>query len=480
MTIRKINYTVIAPEVEQEIKDKYTKVETDGLLNEKSDKTHNHNLNDLSEKSYNSLDNIPSEFNPTQHTHIEGEITDLDKYTKNEVDNKLSQKQNNIGYIPENIANKGIANGYASLDSNTKIPLSQLPDTAKQQTYVVNSETERLALSSLIEGDKCFEVSTGDSYIWNGTEWLISAKADWENVNLQWVNIIDKPNSSVSNIDDAVDKKHEHNNLTLLQSITQTLIDRWNSAWEHISDTIKHITSAERTLWNTVSNKAEQSDLNTHTSNGNIHVTTTNKNVWNNKAEISDIPTKVSELDNDSGYINDISNKADLSYVDNQLDTKVDKVTGKQLSTNDYTNVDKDKLTNIEENANNYSHPSSHSADMITETTAKKWVSPAEKDLWNSKAEGNHTHSQLHSHNNKSILDKIIQTGSENNFDLSNFVTQDDLGDAGYGDMLKNVYDKNNDGKVDISEDAEKLGGKLPSYYASKNYVDDNSGLIIP
>lgn len=290
MTIRKINYTVIAPEVEQEIKDKYTKNETDNLLVEKSDKTHNHNLNDLSEKSYNSLDNIPSEFNPTQHTHIEGEITDLDKYTKNEVDNKLSQKQNNIGYIPENIANKGIANGYASLDSNAKIPLSQLPDTAKQQTYVVDNGTERSTLSSLIEGDKCFEVSTGDSYIWNGTEWLISAKADWENVNLQWVNIIDKPNSSVSNIDDAVDKKHEHNNLTLLQSITQTLIDKWNSAWEHITDSIKHITSAERTLWNTVTDK-------------------------------------------------------------------VDKVTGKGLSTEDYTTAEKNKLLGIEDNANNYVHP---------------------------------------------------------------------------------------------------------------------------
>lgn len=348
MTIRKINYAVIAPEVEEEIKDKYTKSEADSLLNQK-----------------------------------------------------------------ENITNKGKANGYASLDANNKIPLSQLPDTAKQQTYVVNSKTERDILSSLIEGDKCFEVSTGDSYIWDGTEWLITAKADWENINLQWINIIDKPTSNVSDIDSAVNKKHEHNNFNLLETITQTLLDRWNSAWDHIADSIKHITSSERTLWNTVTDK-------------------------------------------------------------------VDKVTGKQLSTNDYTDIEKNKLNNIEENANNYSHPSSHSADMITETTAKKWVSPAEKDLWNSKAEGSHTHSQLHSHSNKTVIDKITQTGTETSFDLSDFVTQDDLGDAGYGDMTKAVYDKNNDGKVDISENAEKLGGQLPSYYASKNYVDDNSGLIIP
>lgn len=42
-----------------------------------------------------------------------------------------------------------------------------------------------------------------------------------------------------------------------------------------------------------------------------------------------------------------ISGKADKIYVDSKLDTKVDKVSGKQLSTNDYTNDDKTKLAGI-------------------------------------------------------------------------------------------------------------------------------------
>lgn len=46
-----------------------------------------------------------------------------------------------------------------------------------------------------------------------------------------------------------------------------------------------------------------------------------------------------------------ISGKADTTYVNKQLDTKVDKVTGKQLSTNDYTTTDKNKLAGIEEGA---------------------------------------------------------------------------------------------------------------------------------
>lgn len=42
-----------------------------------------------------------------------------------------------------------------------------------------------------------------------------------------------------------------------------------------------------------------------------------------------------------------ISGKADKTYVDNKLDTKVDKEEGKGLSTNDYSNDDRQKVSNI-------------------------------------------------------------------------------------------------------------------------------------
>lgn len=49
---------------------------------------------------------------------------------------------------------------------------------------------------------------------------------------------------------DANDKKHTHSNKSILDKITQTLIDNWNAAYTHISDTVRHITSGERTAWN--------------------------------------------------------------------------------------------------------------------------------------------------------------------------------------------------------------------------------------
>lgn len=45
---------------------------------------------------------------------------------------------------------------------------------------------------------------------------------------------------------------------------------------------------------------------------------------------------------------------------------KVDKVSGKGLSSNDYTTAEKNKLAGIAAGANNYTHPAAHPWSMIT------------------------------------------------------------------------------------------------------------------
>ena len=55
----------------------------------------------------------------------------------------------------------------------------------------------------------------------------------------------------------------------------------------------------------------------------------------------------------------------------------------------------------------------------------------------------------------------------------------DALGSAGYGDMLKAVYDPDNDGVVKKADDAEKLGGEPPASYMMKSLYDkDGSGVV--
>lgn len=65
--------------------------------------------------------------------------------------------------------------------------------------------------------------------------------------------------------------------------------------------------------------------------------------------------TKVDKVEGKGLSTNDYTT-ADKTAVGN-IDTKVDKVEGKGLSTNDYTTAEKNKLNGIEDNANNYTLP---------------------------------------------------------------------------------------------------------------------------
>lgn len=98
-------------------------------------------------------------------------------------------------------------------------------------------------------------------------------------------------------------------------------------------------------------------------------------------------------------------------------------------------------------------------------------ASKEEKSKWNE------AYSKSHIHLNEDTLNKITSTGSESSFNLSEFVTKDEISDLGYGDMLKSVYDKNNDGKIDLAENAEKLGGKAPSEFAEKDHKHNISDI---
>ncbi len=54
--------------------------------------------------------------------------------------------------------------------------------------------------------------------------------------------------------------------------------------------------------------------------------------------------------------------------------------------------TDKVKLDGVATNANNYTHPSTHPASIIVESSTKRFVTDAEKTSWNGKAEASHTH----------------------------------------------------------------------------------------
>lgn len=125
-----------------------------------------------------------------------------------------------------------------------------------------------------------------------------------------------------------------------------------------------------------------------------------------------------------------------------KLAGKVDKVDGKGLSTNDFTDDLKTKLDGIEAGANK-----TVVEDVLTSTSKTNALSAAQGKALNDR------------------IDNVV----------------DSMGELGYGDMMKATYDADNDGKIDHAlladtatqadnatkaADADKFGGQLPTYYA--------------
>lgn len=130
---------------------------------------------------------------------------------------------------------------------------------------------------------------------------------------------------------------HTHSNLSILETITQALIDAWNSAVAHISDAVKHITSDERNLWNTVVNKVD-------------------------KIEGKGLSTEdyTTEEKNKLAGISANANKTEGSNINGNI-----------------------KIDGIETTV--YTHPSTHPASIIVEDSTHRFVTDAEKDTWNNK-----------------------------------------------------------------------------------------------
>lgn len=73
-------------------------------------------------------------------------------------------------------------------------------------------------------------------------------------------------------------------------------------------------------------------------------------------AKSSAIPTKVSQLQNDENYLKEHQDISGLA-TKTELESKVNKELGKGLSETNYTETEKQKLSGIADNANNYVHP---------------------------------------------------------------------------------------------------------------------------
>lgn len=118
----------------------------------------------------------------------------------------------------------------------------------------------------------------------------------------------------------------------------------------------------------------------------------------------------------------------------------VAKETGKGLSTNDFTNELKTKLDGVADGANKTTVE-----DVLTSTSSTNALSA----------------------NQGKVLDEKIKSINAN------------IGNLGGGDMLKSVYDIDNNGKVDNADNADKLNGQSADYYAKATDVKEKFSQLI-
>lgn len=339
------------------------------------------------------------------------------------------------------------------LITNTLNNLDKKVDKVEGKSLIANSEIERLAnvdnyddteLKNLINTKSNTTHNHDTQYASKSSEHIHDNKNALDKVTdskvIEWDNksdfsgsyedLTDKPTipvvdvnkvyvdeqlSNKSDINHTHTELHTHNNKDVLDVITQEKINEWNSKSGFSGDYNDLInkpiipTLDGYATENYVKNAIADAQLNGGGGTGSIDLSRyATKDELNAKANVSDIPTKTSQLTNDSKFLTSVPSEyvteSELNakgYLTQHQDIsgKVDKVNGKSL----ISNSEIERLANMEDNANNYVHPSTHKANIIVEDNTHRFITDLERVNWNNKVES----SQLHEHSNKDVLDGI-------------------------------------------------------------------------
>lgn len=183
---------------------------------------------------------------------------------------------------------------------------------------------------------------------------------------------------------------------SIVAAFVQALVDKFENkqtnkkndiSGDFSSDTVSYPTvqAVKNFITNAISGKADASDLSDVATSGN----------YNDLTNKPDIPDSTNDLTNDSGFLtsSDISGKQDKSNIvtswsattsdvkypsekltKSSLDNKVDKVSGKGLSTNDFTDSYKNTIDGLSDVA---------SSGSYTDLTNKPTIPDSTSDLTN-------------------------------------------------------------------------------------------------
>lgn len=253
-------------------------------------------------------------------------------------------------------------------------------------------ESTNLPSLNLQAGEPAFTIDTKKLYIGNGTE-----------------KVLINPDIGANEIKDVqIGSRTIDQGIAAGVSNTGTL----TQLFSFLAKIIKGITG--KTNWYDAPVKTVEeinTDLTNHAGNSVYHVTSTDKTSWADKYTKTEVDNKFSTLETnidwkesvdtftsiDTTYPNPVDgwtvNVKDTDYTYRYSGTEWIAISAnaipKATDTVDglMAKEDKSKLNGIAANANNYSHPASHVATMITQSATHRFVSDIEKNTWNGKAD---------------------------------------------------------------------------------------------
>lgn len=342
-------------------------------------------------------------------------VTDTEKST-------WSSKQDSLGYIPEDIVNKGKSGGYAPLNNEGKLTSSFLENTVEISEGIVSLDNEVANLGSITNKfNRVFanEIYLSDTALHINGSLALSGSSG--SVILKGVDnqstIVQSSGSGITRIASGNIVQIESSGVSSRVNIQGT---GSGSRVSVDSDDSIFITSPEISL-NGVVNISDSLSTNDLVVSGNVSVlgeqflvdaeiVQVRDNIIEiNKGEVgSGITAGKAGLKVDRGTAPDylmIFDESTQTFNVGMEDDLEILATRNYVQDNKYTHpsthsasmitetstlkimtaTERTKLSGIEEGANKYTHPSSHPASIITESSSKRFVSDAEKTTWSNK-----------------------------------------------------------------------------------------------
>ena len=379
------------------------------------------------------IKNKPASFPPSSHTHTKAQISDMPT--------KLSQFTNDPGYLTSEDVDTSLIHNHAN-----KSILDSISQALLDKWNTVSNKVDKVTGKGLSSNDFSTALLNKLNGIADGAE--VNVQADWSVTDATAdafiknkpasfppsshthtkAQISDMPTKLsqftndpgyLTSADIDTSQNHVHANKGILDSITQALLDKWNTVSNKVDKvsgkglSTNDFTAALLNKLNGIAAGAEvnvQADWSSTDSASDAFIKNKPSSFppsshTHTKAQISDMPTKLSQFTNDPGYLTsaDIDTSQNHTHANkgildtltqamldkwNTVSNKVDKVSGKGLSTNDFTAALLSKLNGIAEGANKYTHPASHPASMITEDSTHRFLTDFCKTItdWNSAA----------------------------------------------------------------------------------------------